>query len=134
MTNVGDQAAFAGGGYIESGGQAVTVTDKQWRIAAVADFDNDGHPDLAWQHADGSINVWGLNGRALVKQQSIGQVGGDWRIRAVGNYVGDAQVDVLFQSASTGALFLWYKSGLTFLPYGYLSVSPSADWVASGPR
>jgi hypothetical protein len=49
------------GNVVES---AVNLTDSNsWRIASVADFDGDGHPDVVWQDpVSGSSQVWFLNG------------------------------------------------------------------------
>jgi len=33
-----------------------------WRLAAVADLDGNGHPDLIWQYTDGSVVVWYMGG------------------------------------------------------------------------
>jgi hypothetical protein len=39
-----------------------TNGDPGWRLAAVADLDNDNHTDLLWQHADGTNTaVWFMN-------------------------------------------------------------------------
>jgi alpha-tubulin suppressor-like RCC1 family protein len=43
---------------------AVTLTgSNSWRIAAIADFNEDGHPDVVWQDpVSGAVQVWFLGG------------------------------------------------------------------------
>ena len=37
--------------------------DAGWKIRGVGDLDNDGHPDLLWQHVtDGSVSAWLMDG------------------------------------------------------------------------
>ena len=43
------------------------VSDTNWKIVGVADFNIDSHPDILWQHqATGSLSVWLMNGTSLV--------------------------------------------------------------------
>ncbi len=42
------------------------VSDTNWKIVGVADFNNDGHPDILWQHqTTGSLSAWLMNGTSL---------------------------------------------------------------------
>lgn len=42
------------------------VADPQWQIVRVADFDEDGSPDILWHHQGlGILYVWHMNGPAL---------------------------------------------------------------------
>ncbi len=37
------------------------ITDMDWRVAAVRDFNNDGWPDILWQHEKtGKLNLWAM--------------------------------------------------------------------------
>jgi hypothetical protein len=42
------------------------VADQAWQIAAVTDANGDGKPDLIWEHTDGSIMIWHMNGTSRV--------------------------------------------------------------------
>ena len=43
------------------------VTDLKWEIRAIADINDDGRPDLLWQHRDeGFLNVWLMDGVNLI--------------------------------------------------------------------
>jgi hypothetical protein len=44
------------------------VSDPNWRVRAVGDFDHDGHRDLVWQYAPtGQVAVWFMAGSNLVR-------------------------------------------------------------------
>jgi hypothetical protein len=43
-----------------------TVTDTNWKIAKIADYDTDYDPDILWRHATTGQNViWVINGTSL---------------------------------------------------------------------
>lgn len=60
------------------------VSDLNWQIRAIADVNDDGRPDLLWQHrTDGWLNVWFMNGVNLIQGSVMEprQVGDpSWRI------------------------------------------------------
>ena len=48
------------------------VADVNWRIAAVADINRDGQPDLVWQDiVNGWIGVWLMNGTTLLQSTAF---------------------------------------------------------------
>ena len=53
-----------------------------WRIAGAADVDHSGKPDLLWQHEDGSLAYWLLNGADRVGAGRLvpGAVDPLWRV------------------------------------------------------
>jgi len=38
------------------------VRDQNWQIGAVMDANGDGKPDIVWEHTDGTIMIWHMNG------------------------------------------------------------------------
>jgi hypothetical protein len=136
MTTVGDQATLAGGDWLWDANHSVHVAPSQdWQIVGTSDFDGDGKRDLAWQNNDGRLQIWLLNGTTLSTQYSAGQVDPNWRLAALANVAGDPFVDAIFQHRVTGQMYVWARSGNTFVPYGYLAPTAVAvDWTLSGPR
>jgi hypothetical protein len=133
MSANGGQAAIVGGDFIRFGGVPLNIDT--WQVVGTGDFDGNGTRDIVWQHPDGNIAAWAMNGPALTGAYWIGDVLPQWRIRAVKHYAGDARDDVLFQNSSTGELFVWRREGNGIVPHG--SLAPGAvppDWVVSGPR
>ena len=47
------------------------VADQAWQIAAVTDANGDGKPDLIWEHTDGSIMIWHMNGTSRVSYPTV---------------------------------------------------------------
>ena len=48
------------------------VTDVNWKVAGVADFDADGKVDILWQNQSvGYLSVWYMNGTSLVRSASL---------------------------------------------------------------
>jgi hypothetical protein len=47
------------------------VADQAWQIAAVTDANGDGKPDLIWEHTDGSIMIWHMNGTSRVSYPTL---------------------------------------------------------------
>ena len=90
------------------------VADTDWRIVGVADFNQDGHSDLLWQHQNnGLIAVWYMNGLNMVDGVLVSNEVSDpnLKIRAVGDVDGDAQPDLVWQNQATGLLATWVMAG-----------------------
>lgn len=88
------------------------VADANWQIAAVADVDRDGKPDLLWQHATtGQVSVWYMDGtkmragRIITGSQAIGP---DWKLAGVGDFNGDLSQDLLWRHRTSGAMAMWF--------------------------
>ena len=39
-----------------------SVPDQRWQVGAVTDLNGDGKPDLVWEHTDGTVMIWHMNG------------------------------------------------------------------------
>ena len=62
---------------------AVNLTANSWDAVAVADFNQDGHPDLIWQDpASGASQIWFLGGAQGTTQLGTASLSGpnSWHI------------------------------------------------------
>jgi len=62
------------------------VADVRWKVVAVTDFNGDRRPDLVWQHDDGYVSTWILNGTTMVLGKPLipGLATVPWRIFGAG--------------------------------------------------
>jgi len=95
---------------------ALNITAKNpWRVVSVADFNQDGHPDLLWQDTNGSAQIWylgGPQGITLLGAADLDQTN-PWRIVGTGDFNGDGVPDVLWQDPVSGVVQIWYMGGTT---------------------
>jgi hypothetical protein len=103
------------------------VPDTGWQVRAVTDFDNDGHPDLIWQHDDGREAVWFMNGLSAISGNLLAPpsvTDTAWRIAGSGDFDADGQQDLVWQHLD-GRIAVWLMSG-TSLRDGYVlsSIAP----------
>lgn len=89
------------------------VGDRNWKIAGSGDFNGDSQTDLIFQHTNGRLAVWMMNGlelvtAALLNPSSFGASG--WRLAAVGDFDSDRKDDLVFQH-SEGAISIWFMDG-----------------------
>jgi len=109
------------------------VTDTNWRIRAVGDFNHDGHPDLVWQYVPtGQLAFWLLDGTTVMNYviPAAPAPGADWVIVGAGDSNRDGDLDLFWQQQSTGTLAVWRMHGTTLDAGLMLSASPGATWVA----
>jgi len=114
------------------------VADLRWRVAGVADFDDDGTPDLLWQHQTlGYLSVWFMNGTTVKSAAALspGQVTDTaWRVVGTGDFNRDGRPDLLWQHQSLGYLSVWYMNGVVLAGAAALSPGQVADvsWQVAG--
>jgi len=104
--------------------------------SGVADFDGDGQTDLLWRHtATGQLAVWLLQGTSLVavRVPNPGSVDPSWKVEGVADFDGDSQVDVLWRSATTGQLVIWYMQGTNLRNAAVLNRAlADSTWAVAG--
>jgi len=114
------------------------VAGNDWKIAGVGDFNGDGKPDLVWQHTNGWLSVWYMNGPNMVSAVFLNPAQAadtDWRVRAVIDLNGDGRTDLVWQRMSTGTLSAWLMNGINAVSMIFLSpANVDPGWRIMGPR
>ena len=106
---------FLGGAQGASLMGAATITTKNtWRIAAIADFNGDGYPDIVWQDAvSGASQIWFMTGPqgTTLLQASTFSGPNPWLIVAANDFNQDGHPDLVWQDPASGLAQIWYLGG-----------------------
>jgi len=111
---------------------ARTVTAAFSSVASVAakapmlDFNGDGMADLLWQHTDGSVMIWLMNGTATASQATIMGPGTGWSVVQTGDFNGDGMTDLVWQHID-GSIMIWLMSGTTTASQATI-IGPGTGW------
>jgi hypothetical protein len=109
--------------------------DPNWILAASSDLDGDADMDLIFQHTDGTLAVWYMNGTTQASSAVISSTVSSpaWRLVATGDFNNDGIKDFLFQNqALDGQLAIWYMNGINKTGDAVIANSPGSAWVAVG--
>ena len=103
------------------GSQGVTVTGaanltqtNPWHIVGVADFNNDGNPDVVWQDpVSGAVQVWYLGGSGRNALQSALNITAknSWQVVSIADFNQDGHPDLLWEDPKSGFSQIWYLGG-----------------------
>jgi hypothetical protein len=110
--------------------------DPRWRVVGTADLGQKGSTDLIFQHADGTLGAWYMDGINLVQGVLFNPStpGGDWRVAGTVDLNQDGKTDLLFQH-SDGSVGVWFMDQLTLISGQMLNPShPGDGWRIVGPR
>ena len=62
------------------------LASTNWRIAGTVDANDDGADEILWQHQDGMVATWEMDGGEFVAAHTFGVVSNDWRIQGTGQF------------------------------------------------
>lgn len=92
--------------------------DPGWRAKAIHDMNGNGHHDIVFQHEDGRLQVWYMNGLKKIHQAPMINYSGyhglkdpTWEIKAVYDLNGNRNPDIIWQRKD-GELAIWLMDGL----------------------
>jgi hypothetical protein len=110
--------------------------DARWKVAGTADLNKDGRPDLVFQHDDGTLVAWLLNGLSMTQTSLLtpANPGLGWRVAGVADRNQDGKPDFLFQHTNRD-LAVWHMDGLKLVTAQYLNPrNPGGTWKPVAPR
>ena len=105
-----------------------------WKAVSTGDFNKDGKADILYQHTDGSLAIWYMDGTTLssVAMLNPANAGRGWGVVGTGDINGDGNLDIVFQHTDS-SIGVWYMIGGNNLLLPGL-VTPqmpgSGDWRA----
>lgn len=111
-----------------------------WRLAAVADMDGNGVPDLIWQNdSTRAVGTWYMGGPQGTTLLNVAYQAPDnypgWSLVAVADMNDDGTPDLIWQNDSTRAVGTWYMSdarALTRAKIAYQAPGTYPGWKVIG--
>jgi hypothetical protein len=124
---------FMDGANFLSAAQLPPVTDLNWKLVGMADFDNDGQSDILWSHNFGANVVWHMNGSNLQYASYLLTVSDtNWEAAGVADFNNDGNPDILWRNHATGATAVWYMNGTNFQGAEQLPTVTDTNWELVG--
>ncbi len=114
------------------------VTDLNWEIKGVADFNKDGNSDILWRNKVNGINVlWymnsdGSNYTSYANPPSVANL--DWDIKGVADFNKDGNPDILWRNKANGINVIWYMNsdGSNYISYSNPPAVTDLNWEIKG--
>lgn len=103
--------------------QVIYAGGPGWTPMLTGDFDGNDYTDFVWQHSDGSVAVWLMQGdtasgfSAKAASVILGP-GSGWVPKIVADFDGDGLTDILWQHTVTNTTAIWLMDGVKVKPDG----------------
>jgi hypothetical protein len=103
--------------------------DPRWRVVGTGDMDQDGSDDIIWQHPDGQVDVWYMNGTTRREAARLATVSdARWRVQAVHDFDNDGRLDILWRHVTWGQFLVWNMNDRQFLNSGMYLIMANHQW------
>ena len=109
------------------------IVDPSWKIAAVGEFNNDGHTDLVWQNTNGICVIWYMYRTTPYDDVFVTSLPPEWKVVGTGWFdYGNENTDLIWQNKITKERVIWTMDGAE--PIEAYSFNSSGNWefVGSG--
>ena len=106
------------------------VADTQWTTVGTGDFNGDAQPDLLWQHDDGALAAWFMNGTTQLEVVFLTPSAvphRDWRVVGVADFNRDHHADLLLQHHTERTIAVWLMNGTALIDGRFVSPPRTAD-------
>src|SRR5207249_2827271 len=118
------------GSSLASSALITPVSDNNWTIRGVGDFDGDGRADILWRNTvSGENAIWFINGTTVASTALFQTVDPTWLIAGVGDYDGDGRADILWRQPSTGQNAIWLMTGASMASSALIQAVPDTHWT-----
>lgn len=108
--------------------------DPRWRIAGTGDLDNDGFDDIIWQHQDGTVAAWYMNGTDVRAGDIVAAIDdAAWRVAGVEDFDRDGWLDLLWYNTGNAQVAFWKMQNRTLLSAAVVQHRVTdMDWQIEG--
>jgi len=125
---------MSGASILPASGGLPTVTEPEWKVAAVGDFNADGRADIYWRNsATGECYLWSMNGTSLTSMQRVHSAALSWNIATSGDFNGDGRADIFWRNNVTGENYLHLMDGGSILAGSEVFAVSDLDWKIAIP-
>jgi hypothetical protein len=84
----------------------------QWSVTHTTDLDGDGKADILFQHTDGRVFIYLMNGLSITAGAELLGAGSGWSVGQIADLNGDGKADLLLKHTD-GRLYMYLMNGLT---------------------
>ena len=123
---------------ISSYAYPAAVTDLNWKVAAIGDFNGDKKADLLWRYSgtgdfQGLNVIWYMNGAEILDYGYPPQVTDlNWKVDGAGDFDADTKADLLWRYYGTDALqgwtVIWYMNDAAIKAQETLTTVQDINW------
>ncbi|MFN7138926.1 MAG: FG-GAP-like repeat-containing protein, partial [Limisphaerales bacterium] len=128
-----DGTTGTGGAWVRDG----VVLPEGWRVVGARDFNQDGSMDILFQHTDGRLVVWLMNGIQYVQPVSLRSPAPNsgWKVVGLGDFTKDGHTDLLWRHID-GRVAVWRMENTNFVQSMLLRNGSTGNpaWFIIGPK